>query len=67
MTGETKIDAMLALRSDGRLLVGRDRIAVLEAVVKQGSITEAARSLGLSYKTAWDAIAAINNLMRGRW
>jgi molybdate transport system regulatory protein len=63
MAAETKIDAMLALRSDGRLLVGRDRIAILEAVAKQGSITDAAKSLGLSYKTAWDAIAAINNLM----
>ena len=29
MTGE-KIDALLALRSDGRLLVGRDRIKLLE-------------------------------------
>ncbi|MGA9825164.1 MAG: molybdenum-dependent transcriptional regulator, partial [Methylocystis sp.] len=28
MTGE-KIDALLALRSDGRLLVGRDRIKLL--------------------------------------
>lgn len=58
-----KIDAMLALRSDGRLLVGRDRIAILEAVAQHGSITEAARALGFSYKTAWDAVSAINNLM----
>lgn len=58
-----KIDAMLALRSDGRLLVGRDRIAILEAVAEHGSITEAARALGFSYKTAWDAVSAINNLM----
>jgi molybdate transport system regulatory protein len=63
MTAETKIDAMLALRSDGRLLVGRDRIAILEAVAKEGSISEAAKTLGFSYKTAWDAVAAINNLM----
>jgi molybdate transport system regulatory protein len=63
MTDQAKIDAMLALRSHGRLLVGRDRIAILEAVARQGSITEAAKSLGFSYKTAWDAIAAINNLM----
>jgi molybdate transport system regulatory protein len=63
MTAETKIDAMLALRSDGRLLVGRDRIAILEAVAQRGSITEAAKFLGFSYKTAWDAVTAINNLM----
>ena len=58
-----KIDAMLALRSDGRLLGGRDRIAILEAVAEHGSNTEAARALGFSYKTAWDAVSAINNLM----
>ncbi|MDQ0504667.1 TOBE domain-containing protein [Xanthobacter agilis] len=63
MGSATKIDAMLALRSEGRFLVGRDRIAILEAVARQGSITEAAKALGFSYKTAWDAVAAINNLM----
>jgi molybdate transport system regulatory protein len=63
MATPTKIDAMLALRRNGRLLVGRDRIAILEAVAQHGSITEAAKSLGFSYKTAWDAVAAINNLM----
>jgi molybdate transport system regulatory protein len=63
MKPPTKIDAMLALRSDGRLLVGRDRIAILEAIAEHGSITEAAKALGFSYKTAWDAVAAINNLM----
>jgi len=63
MAAPSKIDAMLALRSDGRLLVGRDRIAILEAVAQHGSITEAAKVLGFSYKAAWDAVAAINNLM----
>ncbi len=58
-----KIDALLALRGDGRLLVGRDRIAMLEAVAEHGSITKAAHALGFSYKGAWDAITAINNLL----
>jgi molybdate transport system regulatory protein len=58
-----KIDATLALRSGGRLLVGRDRIAILEAIAQQGSITNAAKALGFSYKAAWDAMAAINNLL----
>ncbi len=62
MTGE-KIDALLALRRDGRLLVGRDRIGLLEAVAEHGSITKAAKASGFSYKTAWDAVDAINNLL----
>jgi molybdate transport system regulatory protein len=60
---EEKIDALLALRSGGRLLVGRDRIKLLEAVAKHGSITKAAKVAGFSYKTAWDAVDAINNLL----
>lgn len=59
-----KIDAHIALRSsEGRLLVGRDRIRLLEAVAEHGSITKAAKTTGLSYKTAWEAVDAINNLL----
>jgi molybdate transport system regulatory protein len=58
-----KIDTLLALRADGRLLVGRERITLLEAVVKHGSITKAAEIAGFSYKTAWDAVNAINNIL----
>jgi molybdate transport system regulatory protein len=61
--GPGKIDTLLALRSDGRLLVGRERIALLEAVAKHGSITKAAEAAGFSYKTAWDSVNAINNLL----
>lgn len=63
MTTAKKIDALLALRSDGKLLVGRDRIKVLEAVAEHGSISKAAKIVGFSYKAAWDAVNAINNLL----
>ena len=59
-----KIDAYLALRSDGgRLLVARERIRLLEAVAEHRSITKAAKATGFSYKTAWEAVDAINNLL----
>jgi molybdate transport system regulatory protein len=58
-----KIDALLALRSDGKLLIGRDRIKVLEAVAEYKSISKAAKAVGFSYKAAWDAVSAINNLL----
>lgn len=58
-----KIDALLALRGEGGLTVGRARIRLLEAIVEHGSITRAAKAVGISYKTAWDAVSAINNLM----
>lgn len=58
-----KVEAMLALRRDGRATVGRDRIELLEAVGTHGSISKAAKAVGLSYKAAWDALNAVNNLL----
>ena len=60
---ESKVEAILALRAAGRPAVGRERIQLLEAVGSHGSITRAAQAVGLSYKAAWDAIDAVNNLL----
>ncbi|MFZ6048415.1 TOBE domain-containing protein [Pseudomonas sp. CR3202] len=38
------------------------RLALLEQIAVQGSITRAAKAAGLSYKAAWDAIDELNNL-----
>lgn len=38
------------------------RIALLQHIAEQGSITRAAKSAGISYKAAWDAIDELNNL-----
>ncbi|MCI0598199.1 MAG: TOBE domain-containing protein [Beijerinckiaceae bacterium] len=58
-----EIDCFLAWRSGGRLLIGRERIELLEAVAEHKSITKAAEIAGFSYKTAWDAVNAINSLL----
>jgi molybdate transport system regulatory protein len=42
--------------------VGLERIALLEAVARLGSISAAAKQVGLSYKGAWDGVQALNNL-----
>jgi molybdate transport system regulatory protein len=47
---------------DGQKLGGQDRVALLSAVASEGSITAAAKAVGMSYKGAWDAIEAMNNL-----
>jgi molybdate transport system regulatory protein len=39
-----------------------DRVALLEKIAELGSITAAARVMGISYKGAWEAIEALNNL-----
>jgi molybdate transport system regulatory protein len=46
----------------GTALGGEKRIALLEAILACGSIAAAARTVGMSYKGAWDAVDAMNNL-----
>lgn len=48
-------------RAENKFL-GGDRIHLLEMIDELGSITKAAKAVGISYKTAWDAINLINNL-----
>lgn len=38
------------------------RLALLEAIGECGSISAAARKVGITYKAAWDAVDAMNNL-----
>ncbi len=42
--------------------LGDTRVRLLEAIERVGSISGAARELPLSYKAAWDAVDAMNNL-----
>lgn len=48
-------------RAENRFL-GGDRITLLEKIDELGSITKAAKAVGVSYKTAWDTVNQINNL-----
>jgi molybdate transport system regulatory protein len=46
----------------GGSALGAQRVALLQAVAATGSITQAAKALGISYKAAWDAVDQMNNL-----
>jgi molybdate transport system regulatory protein len=56
------LSASLILRRGALARVGLERIALIEAVGVLGSISAAAKQLGLSYKGAWDGVQALNNL-----
>jgi len=56
------IKAIVTLGSETIAGVGRDRIRLLQAVAREGSITAGAKAAGLSYKAAWDALDAMTNL-----
>jgi len=57
-----EVSGAIWLHKADAVLLGSDRIGLLEKIEEHGSITKAARAAGISYKTAWDIVSAINNL-----
>jgi molybdate transport system regulatory protein len=62
MSIDGDLSASLILRRGALARVGLERIALIEAIGGLGSISAAAKQLGLSYKGAWDGVQALNNL-----
>ncbi len=62
MDGAAPLTANLILAKGGAARVGGERIVLLETIRDLGSIALAAKAVGMSYKGAWDAVQAINNL-----
>jgi molybdate transport system regulatory protein len=62
VTSHSLLNAALSLRRGEGSRVGSDRIALLEALGELGSIRAAAERMDLSYRGAWDAVQALNNL-----
>ena len=49
------------LEKDGGLVLGKGRIMLLEAIDSKGSLREAARVCGISYRAAWGKLRASEN------
>lgn len=56
------IQGSIWMTAGGENLGGKGRIELLTKLVEHGSITQAAKAMGMSYKAAWDAIDTMNNL-----
>ena len=56
------LEGKLWMTVGGENLGGANRVELLAAIARLGSITGAAKAVGLSYKAAWDAIDTMNNL-----
>lgn len=50
------------ITAGGQNFGGTGRIGLLASIAEHGSITKAAKAIGMSYKAAWDAIDTMNNL-----
>ena len=57
-----ELKGLLWMAVGDQSLGGPGRMGLLRAVAEQGSITQAAKAFGMSYKGAWDAIDAMNAL-----
>jgi molybdate transport system regulatory protein len=66
MRDETMTNPHLSIRVDlangGR--IGPGKITLLEAIRVKGSISEAARHLGMSYRRAWMLVDQVNETLR---
>lgn len=55
-------EILLTLNLNQQLFTDPRRIALLKAIEQTGSLSQAAKQIGISYKTAWDAVNEINSL-----
>jgi molybdate transport system regulatory protein len=58
----TQLSIRIDLASGGR--IGPGKVALLEAIQSTGSISGAARSIGMSYRRAWLLVEDINRSLR---
>lgn len=61
-SGRIELRGSVWMTVDGRSLGGPGRVELLTLIATHGSITQAAKAMGMSYKAAWDAIDAMNQL-----
>src|SRR5215831_13765811 len=59
---DTRLSIRIDLASGDR--IGPGKIALLEAIRSTGSISAAARSLGMSYRRAWLLVEEVNDALR---
>lgn len=57
-----EVSGSVSLCKADLIFLGSDRIRLLEMIDEHGSITQAAKAVGICYKNAWDTMDAINNL-----
>jgi molybdate transport system regulatory protein len=59
---QLEVSGTVSFKKTDMEFLGNQRILLLEKIEEYGSISQAAKAAGISYKTAWDIINAVNNL-----
>lgn len=55
------IKSRIWIEADGEILLGEGRVRLLKAIAETGSLSKAAKNLGMSYKKAWSLVDAVNS------
>jgi molybdate transport system regulatory protein len=60
--GAFKVNGSLWIEGDGQRFFGPGPVCLLEHIEKTGSISKAAKAMGMSYKKAWDIVNRLNGM-----
>ena len=55
-----QIKSRIWIEGENGVFLGEGRIKILKAIMTHGSLSKAAKSLGMSYKKAWTLVDSIN-------
>lgn len=59
-----KLDLKLRILHDEDIAIGPGKVELLEAIFEHGSISAAARAMGMSYRRAWLLVDTMNRCFR---
>ena len=60
-----RIRSRIWIETGDNVLIGEGRVKLLKAIDAEGSLSKAAKSIGMSYKKAWTLIDAVNKSAKG--
>lgn len=61
---QSKAQFRLRIYRDESIAMGPGKVALLEAIAESGSISAAARQMGMSYRRAWILVDEMNRALR---
>ena len=56
-----KIKSRIWIETEEGMFLGNGRVRLLKAINNTGSLSKAAKSMGMSYKKAWNLIDSVNS------
>ncbi len=60
----TRIAVRVRIYFDSVLAIGPGRVELLEGIQRTGSLSQAARDMGMSYRRAWLLMQSLNNSLK---